>query len=220
MGNQTAKTVFERDFGMASIAFPKLSYTPVRKNGWSISGDLDICDRSGMYWGTFQIEIRVPASYPYCVPDLYEKSKIIPWDIDFHINEQGWCCVDIGHRLLYRAKSGISILTFLTEWVYPFFANYLYRVLENKYANGEYAHSFEGVKQFYQEDLKLSADEAVNLLSQLVSKSSVGRNDDCPCGSGKKLKRCHLYAYELLKALGYARIQLDYDGFMKSKPDT
>jgi preprotein translocase subunit SecA len=26
---------------------------------------------------------------------------------------------------------------------------------------------------------------------QAVSKSDVGRNDPCPCGSGKKYKRCH-----------------------------
>jgi uncharacterized protein YecA (UPF0149 family) len=34
-------------------------------------------------------------------------------------------------------------------------------------------------------------DETVRYLYFLLSKSKAGRNDPCPCGSGKKYKKCH-----------------------------
>lgn len=209
------KTVFERDFGEAADAFPKLRYTTVAKKGWRVNGEVDICDPAGMYWGTFQIEILVPISYPYVVPLLYEKSDHIPRDIDYHIGDDGLCCVDIDHRLLYRAKSGISIQAYLSKWVYPFFANYLYREREKKYANGEYSHRFDGVRQFYQEELHLTADMAVKVLQALLNKDKISRNDPCPCESGDKLKKCHVYAFEFLKTLGRTKWQSDFDNFMK-----
>ena len=37
------------------------------------------------------------------------------------------------------------------------------------------------------------ADEVMAMLAQeeTAKYANVGRNDVCPCGSGKKLKRCH-----------------------------
>jgi preprotein translocase subunit SecA len=42
-------------------------------------------------------------------------------------------------------------------------------------------------------DMKITTNDAESLaMSQLTfDKKKVGRNDPCPCGSGKKYKRCH-----------------------------
>ncbi len=38
-------------------------------------------------------------------------------------------------------------------------------------------------------------EEVIMNFSELPYRSELGRNDDCPCGSGKKLKKCHLEDY-------------------------
>lgn len=195
--------------------FPKLSYTCGKKL-LSVDGELDICDQEGNYWGTFHIRILLSYAYPYCVPLLYEKSKVIPRNIDFHIDINGLCCVDIDHKLLVRSKHGLTIRDYLIEWVYPFLANQLYRMKEARYVGEEYAHHFEGVRQFYSEDLRLNDEAAMKMLEAILSKVNDGRNDLCPCGSGIKLKRCHWNAYIFLKSVGLAVLKSDLRKFQKS----
>jgi len=38
-------------------------------------------------------------------------------------------------------------------------------------------------------------EEVVVKSSELPFRKDIGRNDECPCGSGKKLKKCHLEDY-------------------------
>jgi peptide deformylase len=42
-------------------------------------------------------------------------------------------------------------------------------------------------------------EEVIVLASQLPYRRELGRNDQCPCGSGKKLKKCHLDDYNKWK---------------------
>jgi uncharacterized protein YecA (UPF0149 family) len=39
---------------------------------------------------------------------------------------------------------------------------------------------------------KLIQVEGQNLTPRAIKAMKVGRNDPCPCGSGKKFKKCHL----------------------------
>lgn len=192
--------VFERDMRTAQELFPKLTYG-FGKKFLCVNGELDISDKDGNYWGTFQIKILLHYSYPYCVPSLYEVSTIIPRDDDNHIDKKGLCCVDIDHKLLVRSKHSLTIQAFLVEWAYPYFANQLYKLKENKYAGGEYAHRFAGVRQFYYEELKLDETGAINMINVILTKTNDGRNDPCPCGSGTKLKKCHWDAFDFLKSV-------------------
>jgi hypothetical protein len=207
---------FEHDFEELTGVFPKLRFSKAEKC-WRIDGELDICDLNGCYWGTFEITLKVSLSYPYCVPDLYETSNIIPRLLDNHINESGKCCVDIPHNLIYHSRMGISLLSFFTKWIYPYFANQLYRQHENEYAGQEYAHRFEGVEQFYREDLNLNTEMACKMLKAIIVIKHIGRNDPCPCDSGKKLKQCHQQSYDLLKSLGNELLSNDLQGFEQSR---
>lgn len=203
---------FERDFEELTEVFPKLRFSKAIKC-WRIDGELDICDLNGSYWGTFKITLKVSLGYPYCVPDLYETSNLIPRVLGNHINEIGKCCVDIPHNLIYHSRMGISLLSFFTKWVYPYFANQLYRQHECRYAGQEYAHRFDGVEQFYREDLNLDTEMACKMLKAIIVTKHIGRNDPCPCDSGKKLKQCHQQSYDLLKSLGTELLRSDLQGF-------
>lgn len=207
----TGKSLFERDFLEVEKRFPKLKYTWSSKyKTWVIAGELDICDIEGVYWDTFNIAMGVPQSYPYCVPVVIEKSEIIARDIDWHISPEGICCLDVTHNLIALSKLGINICSFIIDKVYPYFANQLYKLAENKYAGKEYAHHLDGVIQYYLEEHNLPNKAAViAILQQITTKSFMGRNETCPCGSGRKVKHCHLRSIDTIKTLGNVRLISD-----------
>lgn len=204
-------SLFERDFADVQEYFPKLSYGRNRQHKiWIISGELDICDVRGNYWNTFDVKIVVPESYPHCVPIVMEKSEIIPRDIDWHISENGICCLDSDNNLIVLSRHGINLKDFIAEKIYPFFANQLYKLQENKYAGQEYKHHVEGIIQYYIEDLNIpSAEDIIVFLEHIIHKKDLTRNRLCPCRSGKKIKNCHEKTIGIIKTIG--REKMIYD---------
>lgn len=202
-------STFEKDFKSVATYFPKLTYrTASNCTFYQIEGKIDIQDSTGAYWETFDIIIKVPKSYPYCIPKVFEKSNIIKRHQDWHIDSEGECCVDIANRLNVEAKRGINILNFIRKKVYSYFANQLYKQKSDEYANGEYKHSIEGVIQYYLEDLGISSIEVtLKILNNLSLGTKLERNEPCFCGSNKKLKKCHLDQINLIVSSGKETIE-------------
>ncbi|MGM0377285.1 MAG: YecA family protein [Bacteroidota bacterium] len=207
---------FEHDFEEATHIFPKLKYRKDSEaNMWVVAGELDICDSAGDFWGAFTIAIYVPISYPYCVPHVKEISTHIRRNENWHISDRGDCCVDIEHKLLIYEKRGFNISQFIKTKVYPYFANQIYKEENGEYAKGEYGHNFEGVQQFYREELNINSDTlAVNILQKVISNNLPGRNDPCICGI-RKFKYCHFESVQFLQSLPIERLQADLDEFLK-----
>jgi len=105
--------------------------------------------------------------------------------IDLHINpEDNTCCLGIK-----RPESRtLSIKSFMYERVIPFFYRLSYtdkfgidRARKDLW--GEYSHGLKGEIEHFLEIVD-------------IARQNPGRNDPCPCGSGKKYKRCHLSQVE------------------------
>lgn len=207
---------FESDFQAVLDLFPKLKTKWNTKNQcWCIKGEIDICDTEGEYWGSFDILIIVPKSYPCCLPVVKEISKHIKREDEWHINEEGLCCLDIDHKMLFLAKRGINILDFMRNYVYPHFANQLYKIKTGKYAGDEYKHHFDGVRQFYSEDLNIHDSETAILILKAILKGAIPeRNEKCLCEKAK-FKKCHLPAIEFLERIPQERLTLDLEEFRK-----
>jgi len=203
---------FRKDFRVANELYPRLnSVWSAEHKMWIIRGDLDICDSEGVFWDTFNLAILVPKGYPYIIPVVVEVSKLIPRDIDWHISSEGVCCVDEHHSLLAWSKRGIRIDSFLKDKVYPFFANQLYKLHSGNYAGKEYKHFAAGVLQYYIEELKINTrDLALNLI-QMVLQGKIVRNEQCPCGSGRKVKICHEASFAEMRAFGPERLRKDLE---------
>ncbi|MDG5800777.1 hypothetical protein QA597_10440 [Marinilabiliaceae bacterium ANBcel2] len=202
------KHKFEIDFKKVSQLFPKLRYTE-KKSGWSIYGDMDICDIQGHYWETFDIEIFISNAYPYCTPVVWEKSFVIKRHPDFHIDVNGCCCIDIEHKLLMYQTRGMDLFGFIKDKVYPFFVNQVYRKYDGNYASGEYAHRFDGIIQFYKEELEIHSPElAIEILQKILDNNLPQRYDSCICGK-KKYKICHYASVEYLKLVPKTRLVKD-----------
>lgn len=204
-------TAFERDFDCVKYSFPKLDHSwNSDKKFWLVKGELDICDVKGNYWDTFNIAILVSETYPYCVPHVFEISEIIPREEDWHVSADGECCVDIDNKLIAASRIGIDINKFITDLVYPFFANQLFKLAAKRYAGEEYGHRVDGLIQYYLEDLKFpSVEKILNILESILSGADLTRNTLCPCGSEIKTKQCHEKEIEIIKSLGRTKIEKD-----------
>ena len=107
--------------------------------------------------------------------------------IDLHIYPDGSCCLGIR----FSPERFLTLERFIDELVIPF----LYRLsyvdknglpAARKDLWGEYPHGDDGIRQYMIEMLDMASRD-------------LGRNELCPCGSGRKFKRCHLDDVEALK---------------------
>ena len=108
--------------------------------------------------------------------------------IDLHIYPHNHACC-LG--LKYRDNQRLCIEDFLDELVIPFFYRLSYtdkfgidRARRDLW--GEYSHGDKGQIEHFLEIVD-------------IARHNPGRNDPCPCGSGKKYKKCHLGEVESLK---------------------
>lgn len=110
--------------------------------------------------------------------------------IDLHFySDDNACCLG----LKFLDNRSLSIRSFLDELVIPFFYRLSYAEEFGIAASqndlwGEYSHGEEGLREYI--------TEISNFANQNPS-----RNDPCPCGSGKKFKKCHIDDVEALKRI-------------------
>ena len=146
----------------------------------------------------FEIEICLKIFDMNGWPKVYEVSERYrqiakKWNIkiiDLHVSsDDGMCCLGIKRG----NNRSFSIRDFLPELVIPFFYRLSYTEKFGIAASrndlwGEYSHGEEGLREY--------RSEILNFAEQ-----NPRRNDLCPCGSGKKYKKCHLDAVEYLKRI-------------------
>lgn len=161
----------------------------------------------------FQVDIKVPANYPYGVPILYESGGRYPFKTERHFNHDGSCCVEVPAVVEREARKGLSLARYVERFAVPFFANQIYYDHTGKFLK-ERSHGDAGIREHVEAILYTSNLKELSIIFAFYSKGSkIGRNDQCFCGSVKKYKHCHLrgilelrryYTMDELKAL-YSR---------------
>ncbi len=204
--------IFYKHFEQVQDCFPKLQLRRMKsRDAWAVVGTLDIRGEQGEYRGSFEVGIVVSKKYPFTVPEVYELSEKIERNIDWHISSQGLCCLDMPHRLYEVTKRGIHFRDFISDFIYPYFANQLYKKLDGNYANGEWNHGNEGIVQFYREEMDIhDSKTAVKFLNAIISNNIPGRNDPCLCGN-EKFKKCTSHFNGVQRLSRLSRYQLKYD---------
>ena len=148
-----------------------------------------ICD-------VFEIEICLGILYGNGWPKVYEvggrrcqiakKRNVKIIDLHFYSDDNA-CCLG----LKFSDNRSLNIRSFLEELVIPFFYRLSYTEKFGLAASqndlwGEYSHGEEGLTEYLTE-------------ISIFAKQNPSRNDLCPCGSGKKFKKCHIDDVESLK---------------------
>lgn len=109
-------TLFSQQIADAVKAYPEL--IPSVRDGFKfLRGTFRIIDDDGKEWNKFQIEIRFKECFPHCFPELVEVGDKIPKIPDWHINENGGCCITIPLLEVASSKNGITVLQFIQNHV-------------------------------------------------------------------------------------------------------
>ncbi len=192
---------FIKDLELAKGIYPFIDYEyrEGKEYPYKITDDFEILDDEGNHWDTFRASIYFHHRYPKEFPLLQDKSKAFPWKVDWHISPRdGDCCVCGAIEQEEHARSGISILKYIDQYVIPFYANQVYKMEFGHYKNGEYAHNEEGVWETLEEEF--GTKDRVKI-KRFLKKMEIkrGRNDICFCGSGIKYKKCHLLRINIIE---------------------
>lgn len=145
---------------------------------------------------TFEIEICLDKFDGNGWPKVYEigdrhyqiakRNNVSTADLHFYSDDDN-CCLGIE----YGPKGGLRIDRFIYDLVIPFFYRLSYTEKFGIAASrrdlwDEYSHGDTGLREYESELLNFE-------------KQKSRRNDPCPCGSGKKYKKCHLGQVEAFK---------------------
>ena len=207
-----AMKITDKDIEWLGMYFPSLQY---EEDSQKIAGKLDFSaaydNASGeVIFGdsarqedrfiraVFRIKIDLKTFDANGWPKVYEVGERYrqiakKWNIeiiDLHVSsDDGMCCLGIKRG----DNRSFSIKNFLGELVIPFFYRLSYTEKFGLAASqndlwGEYSHGEEGLTEYLTE-------------ISIFAKQNPSRNDLCPCGSGKKFKKCHIDDVEFLKRI-------------------
>lgn len=192
----------------AVAAFPCLKIVNVKGQD-ILKGKLSVVDREGKHWEDYEIEIHASERFPFEFPYLFETSGKIPRIADWHIYEDtGTCCVKVQPEEIIRCKHGITVTEFIGEEVVPYLFNQTHRRIEGYYVNGEYAHGWAGIFQFYSSVLKTGNDipETIRLMKLIAESNRPERTSFCFCGRNIKFRCCHREAFDQLKLMDKGKL--------------
>lgn len=181
---------------MAHGKYKGLRYPYLVNHQWCVDATIDIVGDQGERWGVFDVKLLLPRTYPVGVPTVFEQAARIKADADWHINEDGSCCIGpwVGEMKKYGGRA--VLVDWLDRSVVPFLANHLYKERLGHYRSGEYSHGIKGILEYYQELWPFELHEIIRRLRQVVRVDRPVAKENCFCGSGERYDNCHLLRSE------------------------
>jgi|SRR5665213_1096913 len=163
-----------------------------------VRGSFPVMDEAGVL-DRFLIEITLPFDYPESIPILREVGGRIPWHADRHVNRaNGEACPIVPEEWLLRSDHG-SFLAFLNGPVRNFFLGQILVESGQPWPFGEREHGIPGLIEAYGEVLGTSDEPTVLRYLECLSRETVKGHWECPCGSAKHLRNCHLEEVKSLR---------------------
>ena len=180
-----------KDIDAGLEAYPDLQR--VTEDGYvRVKGEIPLVHPKKGEIDRYEVLIKFPESFPRCFPKVIETSKKIPRIADRHVNNDNTLCLAVLPEERVISKNGISFKFFLDKVLVPHLARETYRERKGVYPDGEYAHGYEGIWEYYEGTLGLDDRAKIIEELELIAHSKwPERNHKCPCGSGLKFKKCH-----------------------------
>lgn len=209
---------FEEDKIAILKSNPGLHFVIQNDGTYIFSGNYYLTDSEGKLIKSFNIKITPLKNYPNSVPIVYSTGDEIEKIDDYHISKEGIICFDHTYTLNKLASGGLRLYDFI-EFYFPKYFSWVLLKQCGKVENlKEWAHQDNGTIQYFQEILRISdIDKISDFLECYLKVSKPCRNEKCYCGSGIKLKNCHLDAINILRATSKKELQHDYQKIKKVK---
>lgn len=140
----------------------------------------------------YRIEIIFLDDYPSSLPQVRETGGRIPRISDRHVNpKDGTACLFIPDEWFVQ-RPDATFLTFLRRPVFNYFLSQKVFETSGTWPLGERRHGNDGLYDFYLECFGTSDPTATKKYLQCLSHHTIKGHFECPCGSGKRLRTCHL----------------------------
>ena len=155
-----------------------------------VRGQFAVSDDNGVI-ERFDIEISIDLRFPDEVPTVRAVDKRIPATPDYHINTDGTACVGVPEEWLV-IRPDASFATFMAGPVRSFFIGQALVLRGEPWPIGERAHGTAGAVEAFGELVGFTKLPELREALRMLKRSFVAGHLNCPCGSGKKLRNCHL----------------------------
>ena len=143
------------------------------------------------------VRVEFPFDYPQSEPTAYDGSKQFPEEVDRHILKGGQFCLWLPPCSPWNPDDPNRLLRFLDEVTVFVERQLVYEATGGRTWPGpQRKHGRAGYEEFMLSLLGGSDAHLQALLPAILNRESPGRNDLCPCRSGRKYKRCHADAVE------------------------
>ncbi|ADY52438.1 SEC-C motif domain protein [Pseudopedobacter saltans DSM 12145] len=209
---------FEEDKIAILKSNPGLHFVIQNDGTYIFSGNYYLKNDEGKLIKSFNVKITPLKNYPNSVPIVYSTGDEIEKIDDYHISKEGIICFDHTYTLNKLASGGLRLYDFIEFYFPKYFSWVLLKQCEKAENLKEWAHQDNGTIQYFQEILRISdIDKICDFLDCYLKVSKPSRNEKCYCGSGIKLKNCHLDAVNILRATSKKELQNDYHKIKKVK---
>jgi hypothetical protein len=171
--------------------YPQLLYEMEDQQVARLRGQLLFVSDSGI---TTRVAVRIdfPDRYPELEPIAFDDENRFPAELDRHLLSDGRCCLWLPVRSRWKQSDPDALLAFLDEVALFFDRQLVYDATGRKnWPGGEYPHGRDGYIEFLIETLAIDRLKLDALAPALLNRTQPERSDPCPCGSGRKFKRCH-----------------------------
>jgi hypothetical protein len=191
----------QQEIDAAISSYPELKLFE-QEGGQSLTGALSFSasvEGKETITASYEIAIFLPFRYPDELPKVFLKGHELDERFE-HINPDGSFClaVPVEERKLFDMNP--TLMGFINNLVVPFLYGYSYFLKYGEHPFGERAHGNNGVLDFYQELFGSNDIRKIILSLYKFSISGYKPHENCPCGSGMKVLRCHKsQVKELLK---------------------
>lgn len=140
----------------------------------------------------YAVKIELPDDYPSSLPSVWETGGRVERVIDRHVfPSTGALCVGVPVDLWLRLRGDFSIVNYIERALRPYLIGNSLVEEGHPWPFRESGHGSYGVLEFYERLLGASDARAVGLFLLALSEGRVRGHWDCPCQSGKPLRKCH-----------------------------
>ncbi|MCE5340159.1 MAG: hypothetical protein LLF92_03415 [Planctomycetaceae bacterium] len=190
--------VLNKHFNRLKQLYPSLSLIKKINGECSITGNISFTVKHDgkVVRDDYDIEIMIPDDYPLCPPKVIETNDKILRCPDNHINDDGTFCFGAPLAVKQTFVQKRDLLWFVQEQIVRFLFNHSYKRDYGIRPDGELSHGPEGLLEYYYELFQTQDNITVLEFLRLLSQDRYNDQNLCPCGSGRKIRRCH---YRLIK---------------------
>ena len=139
---------------------------------------------------SFEIEVLIPDAYPDILPRVTETGGKMEPNYE-HVFTDGTLCLAIPIEMREIFDQQPSLLGFVNRLVIPYFYGYCHWREYGQHPFGEQKHGGEGIVQYYVESLNLTNEVTALAFLCLLYEHGYRGHHNCPCGSARRLRKCH-----------------------------